>query len=132
MGTPFVGTTHNDSSTTDQSLAWRSNKPPLLFSAPCSKGIFKHKPELHAGPKKAESLLVVECAHARLGLAALLNAKNMPGMESGLYICGWRRQDVKHVLIFCLESDGDRGKMLEAGPKCLMSHDLLDQYCLAQ
>lgn len=52
-------------------------------------------------------------ARRKIGLAAVLHARKVSGVKSASCICGWRKQDIKQVLMFCSEMEG-RPEMLEA------------------
>lgn len=74
----------------------------------------KHRLKLHAGLKKVESTLAVQMRSGKIGLAAFLHARRVPEVENALCTCGWRKQDVKHVLMFCLERQEEQKEMLKA------------------
>lgn len=79
---------------------------------PGSKRELKDRLEMHAGLKKAESLLAVQMRCGKIGLAVVPYARKVPGVESASRECGWRRQDVKKLLMFCPEWEVRR-EMLE-------------------
>lgn len=76
-------------------------------------GDLNHRLELHTGLRKAGSSLAVQARMGKIGLAAFLHAREVPGAESASCTCGWRKQDGKHILMFCPEREESRLKMLE-------------------
>lgn len=71
----------------------------------------KHKLKLHAELRKAESFAGHPDAYRKkIGLAAFLNARKVPGGGECLKCtCGLRKQDFKHVLMFCPEREREEG-----------------------
>ena len=65
--------------------------------------------------RKAESSVAVQMRSGKIGLNAFLNKMRVPGIDPDCK-CGWRKQDIKHILLFCPESHKDRPRLLaEAG-----------------
>ena len=65
--------------------------------------------------RKAESSVAVQIRSGKIGLNAFLNKMRVPGIDPDCK-CGWRKQDVKHILLFCPKSHKDRPRLLaEAG-----------------
>jgi hypothetical protein len=70
----------------------------------------------HKGLLKAESTVATLLRTEHIGMNDYLCQRGVPGYESPLCICGWSRQRVKHILLFCPRFARDRDKMIqEAG-----------------
>lgn len=69
--------------------------------------------KLHQGLGKAESSLAIQLRTEKIGLVAFLHARRVPDVFSPACQCGWRRQDPKHVVIFCLERAYNRQNLYE-------------------
>ena len=80
-------------------------------------GRFDH----HKMLRKAESSVAVQMRSGKIGLNVFLNRMGVPGIDPDCK-CGWRRQDVKHILLFCPKSYKDRPRLLaEAGTEDLQT-----------
>lgn len=64
---------------------------------------------MHAGLRKAESWLAIQMRIGKIGLAAFLHARKVSCVDSASCTHGWKSQDVKHVLMFCLGRGGPTG-----------------------
>lgn len=70
--------------------------------------------KLHQGFRIAESSLVVQLRTEKAGFAAFLHARRVSDMISPACQGGWRRQDPKHVIIFCPNHARNRRSLYEA------------------
>ena len=111
---------------------------------------WKSRRTLHRDLAKAESSALIQMRTGKIGFAQFLFQCRVPGVQSASCECGWPKQDVKHVLIFCprlgqyrpalLESAGtsDLRRMLttpegaRASTRWLIRSGLLEQYSLAR
>ena len=50
----------------------------------------------------------------KVGFTAFLHARRVPDVISPACQCGWRRQDPKHVILFCPRHAHIRRRLLEA------------------
>ena len=50
---------------------------------------------------KAESSALIQMRTEKIGFAQFLFRCKVPGVQSASCECGWPKQDVRHVLIFC-------------------------------
>ena len=105
---------------------------------------------LHQGLAKAESSALTQMRTGKIGLAHFLYTCRVPGIETTSCECGWRKQDAKHILLFCplfqesrqhlVRSSGtnDFRKMMKtpkgakASTQWLIQTGLLGQFSLAQ
>lgn len=69
--------------------------------------------KLHEGLCKAESSLAIQLQTEKIGFAAFFYKRRVPGVLSLVCQCGWRRQDLKHVIIFCPGHVLARGRLFE-------------------
>ena len=53
------------------------------------------------------------------GLAAVLRTLNVPGFETGIYMCEIGRETVRHVLVYCSLENDRRDELRD-------SHGILD------
>ena len=58
---------------------------------------------LYKGLVKAESSALTQMRIEKIGLAYFLHMCRVLDFYSEKYICGWRKQDVKYILLFCPE-----------------------------
>jgi hypothetical protein len=65
------------------------------------------------GILKAESTVATLLCTEHIGLNDYLYRRKMPDYPSPLCDCGWPRQTVKHVLLFCPRFARDRDKMIQ-------------------
>ena len=71
---------------------------------PAHNEVFGHqRDKLHQGLRKAESSLAIQLRTEKIGFAAFLHARKVPHIISLACQCGWRRQNPKHVIVFCLD-----------------------------
>ena len=77
----------------------------------CRLGTFRKK--LHQGLRKAESSLAIQLRTGKVGFAAFLHARRVPDVLSPACQCGWRRQDPKHVIVFCPNHALTRNRLYE-------------------
>ena len=100
--------------------------------------------------RKAESSLAIQLRTEKVGFAAFLHARRVPGVISPACRCGWRKEDPKHVIMFCPDRAQHRyrlyeaagtnryeqlmstGKGLRAVARWVMSEGLLGQFLLAK
>ncbi len=68
---------------------------------------------LHAGLFKVESSVGVQLRTEKIGLRAFLYKRRVPGVDSASCECGWRYQDIKHMLILCPNHAEGRKLMFE-------------------
>ncbi len=98
---------------------------------------------------KAESSVLTQMRTGKISLAHFLHTMRVPEFFSAHCTCGWIRQDVKHVLLFCLELAEGRQELIDsagiqdmrqilstkkgvkAAAKWLMQTGILQQYSLA-
>lgn len=71
-----------------------------------------HCGKLHRGLHKAESSLAIQL-RTEVGFAAFLHARRVPGVLSPACQCGWRRQDPKHIIMFCPDHAATRDRLFE-------------------
>lgn len=84
-------------------------------SATAHKESLGNRLQLHQGLQKAESSILTQLRTGHIGLNAYLHRRKVPGIESPACGCGWRYQDVKHILLFCPNTAYDRSKLLPPG-----------------
>ena len=76
----------------------------LPTASPAQKGdLLKGRLELHRGLKKAESSAAIQMRTGKIGFNHFLYMRKVPGIMSPACQYGWRKQDVKHILLFCPE-----------------------------
>ena len=68
--------------------------------------------EFHRGLGKAESSAAVQLRTTKIGLNEFLHKQRVPGIASPGCPCGWRKQDAKHVLLFCPNHQEGRQEMV--------------------
>lgn len=68
---------------------------------------------LHRGLLKAESTLATLLRTEHIGLNDYLYRRGVPDCPSPLCECGWPRQTVKHIVLFCPRYARDRDKMIQ-------------------
>lgn len=71
--------------------------------------------KLHLNMEKAVSSLAVQMRTEKIGFADFLYRRKVPGVESAACRCGYPRETVKHVLLFCPDRP-DREHLRGAGP----------------
>ncbi len=104
---------------------------------------------LHVELAKAESSVLTQMRTGKISLAHFLYTMRVPEFFSAHCTCGWMRQDVKHVLLFCPELAEGRQELIDsagtqdmrqilstkkgvkAAAKWLMQTGILQQYSLA-
>ncbi len=104
---------------------------------------------LHVELAKAESSVLTQMRTGKISLAHFLHTMRVPEFFSAHCTCGWIRQDVKHVLLFCPELAEGRQELIDsagiqdirqmlstkkgvkAAAKWLMQTGILQQYSLA-
>ena len=91
---------------------------PIATRTPAQTGnLYDGRFDHHKMLRKAESSVAVQMRSGKIGLNAFLNRIRVPGIDPDCR-CGWRRQDVKHILLFCPRSREDRPRLLaEAGTR---------------
>ena len=91
---------------------------PNIARTPAQEGdLYSGRFDHHKMLRKAESSVAVQMRSGKIGLNLFLNKMRVPGVDPGCE-CGWRKQDVKHILLFCPKSQGDRPRLLtEAGTR---------------
>ena len=124
---------------------------PEVLKTPAQEGDLKHRRKLHIGLRKAESSLAKQLRTEKVGFAAFLYTHRVSGALSPACQCGWRRQDPKHIIVFCPKHTiATRNKMYEeagtrqyleirstreglrAVARWMMREDLLHQFSLAK
>lgn len=60
----------------------------------------KKRIQLHATMAKAESSLATQIRTEKIGLAAFLYHRKVPGIPTAACQCGWPKQTAKHVIMF--------------------------------
>ncbi len=91
---------------------------PIATRTPAQAGnLYDGRFDHHKMLRKAESSVAVQMRSGKIGLNAFLNRIRVPGIDPDCR-CGWRRQDVKHILLFCPRSREDKPRLLaEAGTR---------------
>ena len=105
---------------------------------------------LHQGLLKAQSTVATLLRTEHVGLNDYLCRRKVPGYDSPLCDCGWPRQTVKHIVLFCLRFARDRDKMIQeaatsdyttlpstarglrAATKSFLEQNVLTQFSLAR
>ena len=119
--------------------------------SPAQRGdLWSNRSSLHEGLAKAESSALTQLRTEKIGLAHFLHICRVPGVLSPACECGWRKQDVRHVLLFCPRLENKRQTLLEksgtadlremlttprgakAAARWLISIGLLEQFSLAR
>ena len=87
---------------------------------PAQKGeVGRERLGLFRGLKKAESSATVQLRSGKIGFNYFLSRIRVPGVLGLECQCGWRKQDGKHITLFCLDYTEGRTEMLrEAGTGC--------------
>ena len=136
---------------------WKERWEAHLKTVPSTKKTPAHDGELgrqrdklHQGLRKAESSLAIQLRTEKVGFAAFLHARRVPGVITPASRCGWRKKNPKHVIIFCPDRAHHRcrldeaagtnryewmmstGKGLRAVARRVMSKSLLGQFSLAK
>ena len=71
---------------------------------------------IHEGLRKAESTVATLLRTEHIGLNDYLHGRRVPDCPTPVCDCGWPRQTVKHIVLFCPRFARDRDKMIkEAG-----------------
>jgi len=79
-------------------------------------GLFDNRLDHHHMLRKAESSMATQLRSGKIGLNHFLYRMHVPTVDSGECLCGWRKQDVKHILFFCPEFREARRRLFaEAG-----------------
>lgn len=76
-------------------------------------GLFDIRLDYHVGLRKAESSIAIGLRSGKVGLNHFLQKQKVPGFERGDCPCGWWKQDVRHILIFCPNLDQIRPQLFE-------------------
>ncbi len=119
--------------------------------SPAQRGdLWSNRRSLHEGLAKAESSALTQLRTEKIGLAHFLHMCRVPGILSSACECGWRKQDARHVLLFCPRLGSERQTLLEkagtadlremlttprggkAAARWLISIGLLGQFSLAK
>ena len=127
------------------------NTVPSTKKTPAHNGeLRRQRDKLHQRLRKAESSLAIQLRTEKVGFAAFLHARRVPGVISPACRCGWQKEDPKHVIIFCPDRAHHRrrlyeaagtnryermmstGKGLRAVTRWVMSKSLLGQFSLAK
>ncbi len=111
---------------------------------------WSNRRSLREGLAKAESSALTQLRSGKIGLACFLYTCRVPGILSPACECGWRKQDARHVLLFCLRLGNERQTLLgkagtadlermlttprgaKAAARWLISIGLLGQFSLAR
>lgn len=82
---------------------WRQyiDSVPVVQRTPAHNYKLRTRGKLHEGFCKAESALAIQLRTEKIGLAAFLYGRRVPGVLYPACQCGWRRQDPKHIVMFC-------------------------------
>ena len=76
----------------------------------------RHQWHIHKDLPKAESTMATLLRTEHIGMNDYLHRRKVPGYDSPICECGWPKQTVKHILLFCPRFARDRDKMIqEAG-----------------
>ena len=100
---------------------WRERWEQYLGNTPPASRTVAHDHELqrnklHRTLRKAESSLAIQLRTEKVGFAAFLHARRVPDVISPACQCSWRRQDPKHVVMFCPNHASTRHRLFrEAG-----------------
>ena len=70
--------------------------------------------ELHRNLTKAESSTLIQMRTEKIRFAHFLFRRRVPGIQSASCECGWPKQDIKHILIFCPRLGQYRPILLES------------------
>ena len=89
---------------------------PRAIRTPAQVGdLYNGRLDHHKMLRKAESSIAIQMRSGKIGLNAFLSRMKVPGANPDCE-CGWRKQDAKHVLLFCPRSREGRPRLLaEAG-----------------
>lgn len=68
---------------------------------------------IHKDLLKAESTMATLLRTEHIGMNDYLHRRRVPGYDNSLCECGWPKQTVKHILLFCPRFARDRDKMLQ-------------------
>ena len=77
------------------------------------KGCKSKRASHHSKLRKAESSMAVQLRSEKIGLNNFLYRMNVPNVRSAECPCGWRKQTVKHVLLFCPRLENERGELIQ-------------------
>ncbi len=81
---------------------YQSGIPEWRRTAAQEGDIWADRRTLHTNLPKAASSALTQLRTEKTGLAYFLYRQRVPGVNSpGCEDCGWRKQDVKHVFMFC-------------------------------
>ncbi len=113
-------------------------------------GLFGNRFDYHSKLRKAESSMAVQLRSEKIGLNDFLYRMKVPGIRNAECSCGWRKQTVKHILLFCPELAKERRELIEqvgtsdyrqiltqkhgirAAARWMIKIGRLDQFSLAQ
>ncbi len=113
-------------------------------------GLFDNRFDYHSKLRKAESSMAVQLRSEKIGLNDFLYRMKVPGIRNAECSCGWRKQTVKHILLFCPELAKERRELIEqvgtsdyrqiltqkhgirAAARWMIKIGRLDQFSLAQ
>ena len=100
---------------------WKGRWEAYLSTIPSTKKtpaydgeLGRQRDKLHHNLRKAESSLAIRLRTEKVGFAAFLHARRVPDVVSPACQCGWRRQNPKHVIIFCPNHARNRRSLYEA------------------
>ncbi len=83
--------------------------------APAQEGdLGTERRALHTGLAKAESSVLTQMRTGKIGLAHFLYTCRVPEILTAGCECGWRKQDVRHVLMFCPRFADRRQALIDA------------------
>lgn len=88
----------------------RGSRAEILELPPDKKRLTLHK-SLH----KAESSILTQILTGKIGLAAFLYRRKVPGVESPNCACGWAEESPKHVLLHCPRYADRRRQLMNQG-----------------
>ena len=128
---------------------WDKYKETVAVPVPAQTGPLGGKRlKIYEQLRKAENSVATQIRSEKIGFAAFLHQRKVPGVESPACRCGWGRQTAKHIIMFCRLTN-DRILMnreinstdymqithskraMKIVVKWLMKQDLLSQFKLA-
>ena len=68
---------------------------------------------MHSKLRKAESSMAVQLRSEKIGLNDFLYRMNVPNIQNVGCPCGWRKQTVKHMLLFCPRLAKERRELIQ-------------------
>ena len=104
--------------------------PPAKRMPAHDGGLGQQRDKLPQGVWKTESSLATQLRTETIGFAAFFHIRRVPGLISPACQCGRRRQDLRHVIIFCPNQAFKRRRLYEKTETQRYQETLSTEKCL--